>query len=118
MATSKTALTLALGSAIAASLVAAPASANENPFAAQSMEKGYMVAEAAPEAGKAVEAKCGVKSKEGKCGNKAKAKEGKCGGMKSATDADTNKKMMKEGKCGEGMCGGKSAKEGKCGGKN
>jgi uncharacterized low-complexity protein len=104
MASKKTALTLALSSAIAATLAAAPASATENPFAAQVMQKGYMVAETdkAPEAGKAVEAKCGAK----------KAKEGK----KSAADADANKKMMKEGKCGEGKCGTKNAKEGKCGG--
>jgi uncharacterized low-complexity protein len=114
MATKKTALTLALGTAIAASLAAAPVSATENPFAAQSMNKGYMVAEAdkAPDAGKAVEAKCGAKKDAA-----AKAKEGKCGGKKkSAKDADANKKMMKEGKCGEGLCGAKNLKEGKCGG--
>lgn len=108
MASKKTALTLVLGSALAATLLAAPASATENPFAAQVMQKGYMVAESdkAAEAGKAVEAKCGAK----------KAKEAKCGGKKSAADADANKKMMKEGKCGEGKCGTKNAKEGKCGG--
>lgn len=114
MALKKTALTLALGSAIVAALAAAPVSAAQNPFAMQSMEKGYMVAEAAPaaaDAGKAAEAKCGAKDKA-----KAKAKEGKCGGKKSATDADANKKMMKEGKCGEGKCGAKNLKEGKCGG--
>jgi len=135
MATKKTALTLALGSAIAASLAAAPVSAGENPFAAQSMEKGYMVAEA----NKAKEGNCGgMKGKEGSCGGKAKGdavkaekgkttaekgKEGNCGGMKgkegncggkakakegkkAAADAEANKKMIKEGKCGEGKCGG------------
>lgn len=109
MAAKRTALTLALGSALAISLVAAPASAAESPFVAQPMEKGYMVAEAAPDAvGKAAEAKCGAKkNKEGKCGAKAK---------KSAADVEANQKMMKEGKCGEGMCGAKNAKEGKCGG--
>jgi len=75
----KTALTLAIGSAIAASMVAVPVSASENPFASQSLSKGYMVSEAA-------EAKCGAK----------KTGEGKCGGAKA-----------KEGKCGEGKCGGK-----------
>jgi uncharacterized low-complexity protein len=117
MATKKTALTLALGSAIAASLAAAPISAAENPFAAQLMNKGYMVAEAdkAPDATKAVEAKCGAKKD---AAAKAKAKEGKCGGKKkSAKDAAANKKMMQEGKCGEGLCGAKNAKEGKCGAK-
>ena len=94
MATKKTALTLAIGSAIAASIAGVPASAAENPFATQSLTKGYMVAEAAEAkcgANKAGEAKCGAKkTTEGKCG------EGKCGGAKA-----------KEGKCGEGKCGGK-----------
>lgn len=113
MASKKTALTLALGSAIVASLAAMPVSASENPFAAQTLQKGYMVAEAdkAAEAGKAAEAKCGgTMDKDGKA--KAKAKDGK----KSAADAEANKKMLKEGKCGEGKCGAKNAKEGKCGG--
>ncbi len=117
MALKNTSLKLAIGSALAASLAAAPVSAGESPFAAHALIKGYMVAEAG-------EAKCGAMAKEGKCGGAmvkegkcggAKAKEGKCGGKKSATDAAANKKMMKEGKCGEGMCGAKSAKEGKCG---
>lgn len=83
------ALTLALGSAVAASLAAAPVSAAENPFAAQAMANGYLVAEA----DKAPEGKCGgKKAKEGKCG--AKAKEGKCGGAKA-----------KEGKCGSAAQG-------------
>jgi uncharacterized low-complexity protein len=109
MASNKTALTLALGSAIATTLAATPVSAAENPFAAQTLQKGYMVAEAdkAAETAKATEAKCGAKKeKEGKCGAKAK---------KSGADAEANKKMIKEGKCGEGMCGAKNAKEGKCG---
>jgi len=103
MDSKKTALTLALGSAIAATLAATPVSAAENPFAAQTLQKGYMVAEAdkAAEAGKAAEAKCGAKAK-------AKTK-------KSSEDATANKKMLQEGKCGEGMCGAKNAKEGKCG---
>jgi uncharacterized low-complexity protein len=128
----QTALTLALGSAIAASLSAAPVNAAENPFAAQSMAKGYMVAEAdkAAEgkcgAKKETEGKCGAKAKEGKCGGE-KSKEGKCGdtkaktkakpkeGKKSTEDEAANKKMLKEGKCGEGKCGAKNLKEGKCG---
>jgi uncharacterized low-complexity protein len=87
MANRKTALTLALGSAFAASLAAAPiASADENPFKLESLKSGYQVADS-------------HKAKEGKCG------EGKCGGDKA-----------KEGKCGEGKCGGDKAKEGSCGG--
>jgi uncharacterized low-complexity protein len=123
--TKQTALTLALGSAIAASLAAAPISAAENPFVAQSMGKAYMVAEA----DKAKDGKCGgMKEKEGACGGakkkdkegacggaKKKDKEGKCGAKKSAEDAEANKKMLKEGKCGEGKCGAKNLKEGKCG---
>jgi uncharacterized low-complexity protein len=118
------ALTLALGSAVAMSLSTAPVSAADNPFAAQSMEKGYMAAEMGKgKEGKCGEGKCGgnkgAKAKEGKCG------EGKCGGMKSQGDAKkadegkTSSEKAKEGKCGEGKCGGNKgakAKEGKCGG--
>jgi uncharacterized low-complexity protein len=105
MATKKTALTLALGSAIAATFTVTPASAAENPFAAQALQAGYMVAQAKTPEGKCGEGKCGgtkAKAKEGKCG------EGKCGGAKA---------KAKEGKCGEGKCGGAKAKakEGKCG---
>jgi len=109
MASKKTALTLALGSAIAASMVAQTAAAADNPFAAQSLTKGYMVAEAA-------EAKCGAnKAGEAKCGSN-KSTEAQCGAAKKAAeDAAAKQKMMKEGKCGEGMCGAKKAKEGKCG---
>jgi len=72
----QTALTLALGSALAASLASAPTTAADNPFGSQSMGKGYMVA--------AAEGKCGgAKAKDGKCG------EGKCGGAKNT-----------DGKCG------------------
>jgi uncharacterized low-complexity protein len=90
MARKKTAITLALGTAFAASLAAAPiVKAADNPFQMDALSKGYQVADNKP-----TEGKCG----EGKCG------EGKCGGDK-AKDKD------KEGKCGEGKCG-----EGKCGG--
>ena len=137
MTSKKTALTLALGTAIAAALAAAPVSAAGNPFASASLDKGYMVA--------AAEGKCGgVKPVEAKCGAKAKAKEGKCGyGM---LDADKDGKVSKDefmkgheamfnksdsNKDGfvdsaemskmrgmEGNCGGMKGKgmEGKCGG--
>jgi uncharacterized low-complexity protein len=97
MANKRTALTIALGTAFAASLAAAPAiNAAENPFKLDSLKNGYQVAE-------------NDKAKEGKCGGD-KAKDGKCGGDKA-----------KDGKCGgdkakDGKCGGDKAKEGSCGG--
>jgi uncharacterized low-complexity protein len=92
MAQKKTALTLALGTAFAASLAASPVlRAADNPFEMDSLKNGYQVAQA-------------DKKKDGKCG------EGKCGGDKK-----------KEGACGgdkkkEGACGGDKKKEGACGG--
>jgi uncharacterized low-complexity protein len=97
MANKRTALTIALGTAFAASLAAAPVlNAAENPFKLDSLKNGYQVAE-------------NDKAKEGKCGGD-KAKDGKCGGDKA-----------KDGKCGgdkakDGKCGGDKAKDGSCGG--
>ena len=106
MASKKTALTIALGSAFAASLTMVPAThAAENPFAMQTLEKGYMVADAGD---KAQEAKCGNTKKKA-APAATKAKEGKCGDM-SANSKDNMKATdpkMPEGKCGEGKCGGK-----------
>ncbi|MDZ7802924.1 hypothetical protein [Thiohalophilus sp.] len=105
-------LTLALGTAFAASMaasnVATAAEAGSNPFAMSELSSGYMQL-----ADSHMEGKCG----EGKCGgDKDKAKkEGKCGEGKCGGDKD---KAKKEGKCGEGKCGGdkaKAKKEGKCG---
>ena len=87
----RTALVAALGSAFAISLSVAPAaSAAGNPFALDSLQAGYRVADA------------DEKKTDGKCG------EGKCGATKhmSQTDREANAKMIKEGKCGEGKCGG------------
>ena len=101
MASRKTPLKLALGGAVAATLVAAPlANAGDNPFQLQSLKNGYQVAD-----NKDKEGKCG----EGKCG------EGKCGGDKKKEGAADK---AKEGACGgdkakEGACGGDKAKEGK-----
>jgi uncharacterized low-complexity protein len=99
----KAALSLAIGSAFAASLAVAPvANAAENPFGMQALKSGYMLA--AADMDKAKDGKCGgakdAKAKDGKCGGAkdAKAKDGKCGGAK-----DTK---AKDGKCGEGKCGG------------
>lgn len=130
MSSKKTLISVAVGSAFAASIGVAPlAVAAENPFALQSLDKGYMVADnhaAKPKAMK--EGKCG----EGKCGN-MKMGEGKCG----MAMADTNKDgkvskeeanahhesmfaMMDANKDGfvdkDEMAKGMKAKEGKCGG--
>jgi len=81
-------VSLAIGTAFAASLTAGTANAEANPFGMTDLQNGYQVAMSS-------------KPAEGKCG------EGKCGGSKT----------KKEGKCGEGKCGGdKSKTEGKCGG--
>ena len=128
MSSKKTLMTAAVGSAFAATLGVAPiASAAENPFAMQSLDRGYMVAQT----GKTSDGKCG----QGKCGGMNKASENKCGAammdankdgkvskeefMKAHeamfSNMDANKdgsidktemgKMM-DGKCGEGKCGG------------
>ena len=65
------------------------ASAAGNPFAAKSLDSGYM---------QLAEADKGTA--EGKCGGAKDTKEGQCGGAKDTKDT-------KEGKCGEGKCGGK-----------
>ena len=82
----KTILSLAVGSAFAATLSVSPiASAADSPFVSQSLDRGYMVAGAHDHATK--------KAGEGKCGA-MKASEGSCG----VTMADLNKdgKVSKE----------------------
>ncbi len=125
-------VSIAIGAAVAGSLgFVSMASAIENPFTADTMDAGYMLAggdhgEKSKE-GKCGEGKCGedkakMKAKkagaEGKCGEAHKAAhEGKCGGDK----AKAKMKGKMEGKCGEGKCGGDKAKakkadmEGSCG---
>lgn len=93
----KSALTLAIGSAFAVSLTAVPtAQAENNPFAMQQLQSGYLVAD-------------------NHMGQDAKAKEGKCGDMsaKSKDKMKATDKKMPEGKCGEGKCGGKPKKDDK-----
>ena len=91
----------ALGTAFALSLAAAPmVNAAENPFSANELSTGYMVAEK----GKCGEGKCGEGKKAAKTLKQGKCGEGKCGEGKK-----------KEGKCGEGKCGEGKKKEGKCG---
>jgi hypothetical protein len=106
MSHKKTVLTLALGSAIAATLGSASASANASPFSAQPLAKGYMLA-----AADAADARPAAKAAEGKCGDMKKddkAAEAKCGDMKKGDKA--------AGKSGDAKCGGMKKMEGKCGG--
>ena len=83
MLSKKSLISVAIGSTFAATLGGAPiASAADNPFAMQSLDRGYMVAQA-------------DKMGEGKCGG-TKGSEGKCGGMKAGEGGgmsmmDTNK---------------------------
>lgn len=99
-ASSKTSVTLALAAAIGTS---ATAYANENPFQANELSQGYMVASSdTTSADKARDGKCG----EGKCGAAKnatgdKAKDGKCGANKT----DSKGSKARDGKCGEGKCG-------------
>jgi len=84
MSKKSNALTLAVGSAFAASLLSVqPAAADENPFQLESLKSGYQVAAADKDKeGKCGEGKCGGdKKKEGACGGDKK-KEGNCGGNK------------------------------------
>jgi len=74
-------LVVAMGTVVAAKLVAMPACAAENPFASSVLAGGYAVAES--------------HEGEGRCG------EGKCG----ANRAGAGGKQQAEGKCGEGRCG-------------
>ena len=104
MKTSKKTLSIAVGTALGASLALSPvALAETNPFGASELSGGYMQIAGGHGEGGCGEGKCsGEKAEgEGKCG------EGKCGGEKAEG----------EGKCGEGKCGGEKAEgEGKCGG--
>lgn len=137
MASKKTAVSVAIGSAFAAGMAMTPmANAAENPFALQSLDRGYMVADAG------MQGKCGgMKPGEGKCGpammdaNKdgKVTKEEFTKAHEAMFDAkDTNKdgvlsgtelKPGMEGKCGAGKCGGMKAApatpvkpvDGKCG---
>ena len=102
----------AVGVAFVSSLaVSTTAVADENPFAMDELDSGYMLAGSHEgKEGKCGEGKCGgEKAEEGKCGHE-KAEEGKCGEGKCGGE------KAEEGKCGEGKCGGEKAEEGKCGG--
>jgi uncharacterized low-complexity protein len=106
----------AVGVAFVSSLAfSTTALAADNPFAADDLDSGYMLAGGH----EGEEGNCGGnKGEEGKCG------EGKCGGDdKGAHSHEGEEGMCGEGKCGEGKCGGDDkgahthaqAGEGKCG---
>jgi uncharacterized low-complexity protein len=79
-----------IAAAFVASVVAAPLTAAENPFAVSDLANGYSLAMGdKPAEDKPAEGKCGESKKaeemEGKCGGSKemeKAKEGKCGDKK------------------------------------
>ncbi len=104
MTQSKTLLSLAVGTAFAATAALAPvAHAADNPFGMQKLSSGYLLADAHD---KTKEGSCGGKAKEASCGADKK-KDGKCGEGKCGAD------KKKDGKCGEGKCGAdKKAHEG------
>ncbi len=97
MASKKNILNIALGSAfVAAFSTAAVVNAAQNPFAMQSMDKGYMTADShMAKDSKAMEGNCGsthMKTKEGACSGKKKMMKDKKGSHKkmegSKNDAD------------------------------
>jgi uncharacterized low-complexity protein len=85
---------IAVGSALAGSMVVSTASADTTPFAMTALSSGYMTADAGE--GKCGEGKCGGDKEDAKGEGEGKCGEGKCGGDKAEG----------EGKCGEGKCGG------------
>ena len=93
---------LAVGAAFVSSIaVSAVAETVDNPFNAEDLDAGYMLAG-------------GDKGEEGKCG------EGKCGGDKADGEGSCGEKGDHEGSCGEkgdaeGSCGEEKGEEGKCG---
>ena len=117
--TSKKSLSIAVGTALGASLALSPmAIADTNPFGMTELPGGYMQVAGNHGEGKCGEGKCGDDKAEkegscgeGKCGGEKAHKEGSCGEGKCGGD-----KARKEGSCGEGKCGGdKAHKEGSCG---
>jgi len=87
MSSKKSIISIAVGSAFAATLGAAPlVSAADNPFGMQSLDKGYMVADAHKYGDK--------KGGEGKCGGEGACGEGRCGA--NMADANNDGKITKE----------------------
>ncbi len=107
-------LTLALGTAFAASMaasnVATAAEAGSNPFAMSELSSGYMQLADSHMGDKGREGRCGEGRDSKKDGMEGKCGEGKCGGDKEMKKNMEGKcggdKAKQEGKCGEGKCGG------------
>jgi len=94
----KNVVSLAIGSAFAATAAFAPiAHAADNPFAIKKLEAGYQLAAADD---KMKDGKCG----EAKCGADKKKAEGNCGANKKK-DGSCGADKKKDGKCGEAKCG-------------
>lgn len=87
MSNRKSIISIAVGSAFVASLGGAPVvSAADSPFAVQSLDRGYMVADAHKYGEK--------KGGEGKCGGQGACGEGRCGA--AMADANDDGKITKE----------------------
>lgn len=133
MASKKTVIGLALGSAFAAGMASTAANAVDNPFAVKSLDRGYMVAAVGMD-GKCGQGKCGMAAmmdanKDGKVSKEEfmKAhesifdlKDANKDGVLSGTELNPGVPGM-EGKCGQGKCGAArpaapaKATDGKCG---
>lgn len=100
MLTKKSAFSFAIGAlgSAAGMAITLPAQADKQVFSAQTLQSGYLLAEA-----KMPEGKCG----EGKCGGKKSGMDKSGKADKDAKAAKGADKKMSEGKCGEGKCGGK-----------
>lgn len=110
MTKKKSLLPVAVSAAFAATAVLSPVShAADNPFGAQKLSSGYLLADAH---GKTKEGACGGKGKEGSCGGDKK-KEGACGEKKKeGSCGNKSVEKKKDGKCGEGKCGAAKKAEG------
>lgn len=87
MSRKKSIISIAVGSALVSTLAAVPiASAADNPFSMQSLDRGYMVADAHKYGEK--------KGGEGKCGGQGACGEGRCGA--AMADANNDGKISKE----------------------
>ncbi|KIO49690.1 hypothetical protein [Nitrosospira sp. NpAV] len=87
MSNRKSIISIAAGSFLAASVGSVPVvSAADNPFAMQSLERGYMIADSHNYGEK--------KGSEGKCGGEGACGEGRCGA--AMADANKDGKITKE----------------------
>jgi uncharacterized low-complexity protein len=102
----KKTLAIVLGGAFAASLAMSPiVNADQNPFAMNTLSKGYLVADAKD--GKCGTGKCGANKKaaeakaaEANCSADKKAAEANCSADKKAAEANCSAdKKAKEGNC-------------------